>query len=240
MPCDLERIYGNLAAQLPETSDEGERFTLDETVISVAPAELSSDNFLVLKGLIQRLPGCRGDHINIVAPRSAFRQLGLLALAVLFHESCDRSTIHITNPESRIKHLVLEYKHWQKTQVGGFRVRPWVLGYVPDDAEPTHSTDLTGFGAPLLRLTNLSDNQKDERDWQTRDTLWGFGGTAATADVAEYLLNAGRKDAKLGTFVIPANKDFFTAEVQLWVPEAWELLQSNLRGQSQNNLKAST
>jgi hypothetical protein len=186
-------------AQLPETSDEGERFVLDETVIPVAPAELSSENFLVRKSLLQRLPGCRGDHVDIVAPRSTFRQLGLLALAVLFHERCDRSTIHFTNPESRIKHMVLEYKHWQKTQVGGFKVRPWVLGYVPDDAEPLYSTDLAGFGAPLLRLTNLSDNQKDEHDWQTRDTLWGLGGTSATADIAEYLLNAGLKNARLGS-----------------------------------------
>jgi hypothetical protein len=33
MQCDLERVYGSLAAQLPENADGGERFMLDETVI---------------------------------------------------------------------------------------------------------------------------------------------------------------------------------------------------------------
>ncbi len=90
-------------------------------------------------------------------------------------------------------------------------------------------TDLTGLGAPLFRVTNLADVQKDECDWQNRDTIWGFGGASATAEVAEFLLNAGRKNANLGAFVIPGNKDFSAAEVQLWVPETWELVQRNLK-----------
>ena len=233
---DLENIYGKLAAELPENSDGSERFLLDETVSPPAPAESGCDRLLVRKALYQRLPGCRGDHLTIVAPRSTFRHLGLLSLAVLFHEQCDRAIIHFTNPESNVKHIVLEYKHWQKTELGGFRVRPWVLGFVPDDAGLTYSTDLTGVSAPLLRLTNLSDSQKDEQDWQMRDTLWGFGGTSATADVAECLLNFGRKTAKTGTFTIPANKDFFAAELQLWVPDAWEVSQRTLNGKNHPNL----
>jgi hypothetical protein len=229
MPCDLERVYGKLAADLPEDSNNDERFLLDETTIPAAPAELASDRLIINKALYQRLPGCRGDKLDIVAPRSTFRHLGLLALAVLFHEECDRAVIHTTNPESRVKHVVVEHKHWQKTQVGGFRVRPWVLGYVADDAELSYSTDHIGFSAALLRLTNLADHQADEHDWQARDTLWGFGGTSATAELAQYLLNVGRNSAKSGTYVIPANKDFFAAEVQLWVPEAWDVLQRTLQ-----------
>jgi hypothetical protein len=240
MACDLERTFGNLAARLPVSSENGEKFALDESVIPVAPPELSSDSFVIRKGLYQRLPGCRGDNVDIIASRPTLRQLGLLALAVLFHEQCDRSIIHITTPESRVKHIVLEYKHWLKTEVSGFRVRPWVFGYVPDDVGPTYQTQMKGFGAPLLRLTNLSDNQKDEQDWQTRDTLWGFGGTTATAEIAEYLLNAGRTSATLGGFTIPANKDFFAAEVHLWLPETWERIQRNIKAaSSQSNSKTS-
>jgi hypothetical protein len=90
-------------------------------------------------------------------------------------------------------------------------------------------TDLIGFGAPLLRLTNISDCQRDEHDWQTRDTLWGFGGTSATAEIAEYLLIAGRKSARLGGFNIPANKALFATEVNLRVPEKWDQLQRTLK-----------
>jgi len=228
MPCDLERVFGKLAAELPEDSNNDEPYLLDETTIPAAPAELASDRFIVYKALYQRLPGCRGDKLDIVAPRSTFRHLGLLALAVLFHEECNRAVINATNPMSRVKQVVVEHKHWQKAQVGGFRMRPWVLGYVADDAELSYSTDLTGFSAPLLRLTNLADHQADEPDWQARDTLWGFGGTSATAELAQYLLNVGRNSAKSGTYVIPANKDFFAAEVQLWVPDAWDVLQRTL------------
>lgn len=103
-----------------------------------------------------------------------------------------------------------------------------MLGYVPE--EPAHNllTELIGFEAPLLKLSNISDCQNEERDWQSRDTLWGIGGMFATAEVAQFLLNAGRDNATLGHFTIPPNYWFFAAEVNLWVPEAWEKLQRKL------------
>ncbi len=128
MPGDLERIFANLAAKLPDDSDGVDRYLFDETVIPAAPAELASDSIVIRNSFIQRLPGCRGDYVNIIAARSTFRQLGLLALAVLFHERCDRYIINITNPDSRIKHFVIDYKHFQRAQVSGFRFKPWVFG----------------------------------------------------------------------------------------------------------------
>ena len=44
---DLENIYGKLAAELPENSDDSERFLLDETVSPPAPAESVCDRLLV-------------------------------------------------------------------------------------------------------------------------------------------------------------------------------------------------
>ena len=237
MSCDLERIYGSLAAQLPDAPGDGERFHLDEAVITLPPPELASNKLLIQKSFIQRLPGCRGDYINIVVPRPTVRQLGLLVLAVLFHEERHRTILHVTNPASQVKHVVLEYRHYSKKELSGFRSRPWVLGYVPEEAGATLLTKEEGFSAPLLRLTNLQDCQKDEQDWQTRDTLYGIGGTIATAEVAEYLLNAGRKSEKLGNFMIPANKDFFSAEINLWTPEAWAQFHRNLDEWSKNRQK---
>jgi len=221
MSCDLERIYGELAARLPE--DEGSDPThLDETVIPPAPQELATDRLRIYRSQLQRLPGCRGDYLDIVAPRPTIRQLGLLVLAVLFHEQCDRSTLHLTHPDSVLKHIVTDYKHWKKSEVSGFRFRPWVLGYVPENVEHAFRTDDRGFSAPLLRLTNLSDCQHNENDWRTRDVLNWVGGAGATADVAEFLLNAGRESATWKSFTIPANGAFFTAEAKLWIPEHWE------------------
>jgi hypothetical protein len=77
-------------------------------------------------------------------------------------------------------------------------------------------------------LTNLANCQNDEQDWQNRDTLSGIGGTRATAEVAQFLLNVGRAGATLGHFSIPANYAFFAAEVNLWTPDAWEHLRRTL------------
>jgi hypothetical protein len=228
MSCDLERIYSKLATQLPESSKHEGPFALDESVIPAAPPEIWTDRLQVYAGYYERLPGCRGDGLDIVAARPTIRQLGLLALALLFHEQCDRTIIHLTQSKSRMKHIVLEYRHLLKSQCSGFRVRPWVLGYVPDETAHTFLTDLVGIEAPLLRLTNISNSQRDEREWQSRDTLWGIGGTFATAEIAEFLLNAGRNNATLDHFTIPANHTFFAAEVNLWLPEAWEKLQRKL------------
>jgi hypothetical protein len=227
MPCDLERVYGELAGRLPE--DEGsDPVHLDENVIPAAPPEVTTDRVRIYRSQLQRLPGCRGDNLDVVAPRSAIRQLGLLVLAVLFHDQCDRSILHLTHPDSVLKYIVTEHKHWSKSEVSGFRFRPWVFGYVPEDIGYTFSTDKVGFGAPLLRLTNLSDCQHDESEWQNRDVLHWVGGSAATAQVAEFLLNAGRKTATWKSFTIPANGAFFTAEVRFWIPEQWEEMRRQL------------
>jgi hypothetical protein len=226
MPCDLERVYGSLAAQLPESPDS-EPFALNESVLPLAPAELFSDKLRGFTSYHQRLPGCRGDCVDIIAPRSAFRHLGLLALAVLFHESSDKVTIHLTAPQSRLKHIVIQFAH-STGRVTGFRVRPRVLGYVPNEVSHTFSTHEVGFNAPVLRLTNIADVQRDEADWANRDTLNGIGGTYSTAEVAEFLLNFGSSNAAWKHVVIPPNGTFFTSEVRFWIPEQWEQLHTKL------------
>jgi len=197
-------------------------------VIPAAPPEVTTDRVRIYRSQLQRLPGCRGDNLDVVAPRSAIRQLGLLVLGVLFHDQCDRSILHLTHPDSVLKHIVTEHKHWSKSEVSGFRLRPWVFGYVPEDIGHTFSTDKVGFGAPLLRLTNLSDCQHDESEWRNRDVLHWVGGSAATAQVAEFLLNAGRKTATWKSFTIRAKGAFFTAEVRFWIPEQWEGMRRQL------------
>jgi hypothetical protein len=129
MSCDLQRIYGNLASQLP--THDREPFALDETNLPILPAELTTDRMWIRRGYIEHLPGCRGDLVDVVAQRSLFREFGLLALAVMFHESCNRVTIHVTATDSVMRHVVIEHMHWAKSRVSGFRVRPWVLGYGP-------------------------------------------------------------------------------------------------------------
>jgi len=229
MSCDLERIYGELAARLPE-DNASEPFQLDESVIPPAPQELTTDQVRIFRGQLQRLPGCRGDYLDVVAPRSTIRQLGLLLLSVLFHEQCERSTLHLSQPESVVKHIVTEYKHWSKSQVSGFWLRPWVLGYVPEDVNHAFRTDEVGLSAPLLRLTNLSDCQHDENEWRNRDVLHWAGGRTASAEIAEFLLNAGRNGATWKSFTIPANGAFFTAEVKVWIHEHWEDTRRRLNG----------
>ena len=127
MLCDLERVYGELAGRLPE--DEGSApVHLDEDVIPLAPPEITTDRVRIYRSQLQRLPGYRGDHLDIVAPRSTIRQLGLLVLAALFHDQCNRSILNLAHPDSALKHIVTEYRHWSKSDVSGFRFRPWVFG----------------------------------------------------------------------------------------------------------------
>ncbi|HEY6968020.1 MAG TPA: hypothetical protein VJA94_02360 [Candidatus Angelobacter sp.] len=226
MNCDLERVFGELAARLPE--NEGSPvFELRETNVPVAPAELTTDRVCIRRCYLQRLPGCRGDHLDIIAPPSTFRQLGLLLLSVLFHEETDRSVIHLLPADSQVKHIVTEYKHGLRSQVSGYRYRPWDLRYVPKEIEFVFKANREGLDAPLLRLTNIAD-QYCENDWEKRDVLHWAGRIVATAEIAKFLLNAGRKTAKQKGWVIPSNGAFFTAEAWLWTPEEWEDMQRGL------------
>ena len=136
--------------------------------------------------------------------------------------------VRLTRSDSSVKYLVTEYRHFSKSEVSGFRWRPWVFGYVPDDVGCTFTTEKKGFAAPVLRLTNLADCQNNEQDWQNRDVLHWGGGGGAMAELAGFLLNAGRPSAPCRGFTIPPNETFFTAEVRFWIPEEWERLQRSL------------
>lgn len=235
MACDLERIYSNLASQLPETLDCNQPFLLDESTIPPAPAEMSTDKLVMRKSWIERLPGCRGDLVDVIAPRSTIRQLGLAALAVLFHEQRDRTVIHMVGENSTVRHVILGgHAHVPKEKCRGFQVRPWALGYLPEEPSTVFPWESSGSSAPIFRLTNLSDCLHDETEWRNRDTVWGFGDTFSTADVAQFLLDIGRSQEKRGCFVIPANSAFFAAEVTIWDPENWRKVREKLAERNRN------
>jgi hypothetical protein len=221
MPCDLDRIYGRLTEQLPGVMNS-EPFLLDENTLPPTPSILTTDRLRILHGSVQYLPGCLGDTIDVIASRPVLRQLGLLSLSILFHVVCDRSTIHLIDPQSHVKSVVIEHKHWDKTEVSGYWTRPWAFGYVAEDVNVLQS-DEVGLSAPIIRLTNLADNVRSETDWKNRDTLR----IHPSAEIAEFLLNAGCPAAKRDHFHIPANGSLFTAATTFLLPEAWQRRDEN-------------
>jgi hypothetical protein len=68
MTCDLERVYGGLAAQLPESPDS-DPFALDESVLPAPPAEFSTNRLRGRRSYLQRLPDSAG--VGKSPPRAA-------------------------------------------------------------------------------------------------------------------------------------------------------------------------
>jgi len=225
--CDLNRLFGTLASVLPTTEEIEEPYRLDRWNTPAAPLEMSSDQLVVRKSFIQRLPGCRGDYVDVIAPYHVFRQLGLLCFSVILHEQRERLVLHLANPNSVVKHLALRCTYLGPG-AAGLHFTPDSFSYLPQEAEASLQTEGEGFAAPLLRLTNLIDCQEDENDWRNRDTLSIEGGRSAIAEIAEFLLNVGRTSDKVAHYIIPANSTFFATEASLWTPEQWEDLRKRL------------
>ena len=203
--CDLNHLVGSLAATLLVDAEIAEPNRLDRSNTPDAPLEMATDQLVARKSFIQRLPGCRGDFVDLIASYSVFRQLGLLCFSVVLHERRERVVLHLTNPKSVVRHLAI-----QCTYLGpgaaGLHFKPDSFLYLPQEAEASFQTDEEGFAAPVLRLTNLADCQNDENDWQSRDTLSIQGGRFAMAEIVDFLVNIGRTSGKQDAISSPPTR----------------------------------
>jgi hypothetical protein len=190
MTCDLERHFGELAKTLPD--NEKESFTCTAETFSELPGQLQTDCLVIRKAYLN-YEGAKVDRLQFFARRSTYRELGLLALSVVFHPRGSRVHVVLGNPSSDIKNLIIEYRG-STPRVSGHQTIPWKFSFSSERIE-THPwtrqnpTDL--FSLPRFTVTNLKEFVVTEDQWASRDTVIGFGNDDASVRLAALLLNIG-------------------------------------------------
>jgi hypothetical protein len=223
MQCDLERLFGDIAARLP-TQPEAE-LRLTATTLPRPLAHLTTDRLYITRGLHEYDPGAfHADEAHFHAHKPTYQQLGLLILAVVFHLDLDEVVVELTHPASAIKRLVVESPFRAPNDIRpGYNMRPYVFSYSsstpsrfpwPSDGDPT----------TMPSFYFIDD-----------ETLRGFGTDTGSVRLAELLLNAGQPDNPEDEYALEGDGGFrgvgyLSAEARFWLPRsaAWDMAQWEL------------
>lgn len=134
MTCDLERVFGGMMDTIPTSPFGDTTFIFSAWTLPVPPPEMSTDRLILTKTTHDWYPAWRADAVWMQAHRRTCRQLGLLILAVVFHETPARVQVALTHPASTVKRLIVEFEYLHEAH-GGYIARPYAFAYTPEETE---------------------------------------------------------------------------------------------------------
>jgi hypothetical protein len=225
MSCDLESMFGGLAAELPTSFEGNEDIILSSQNLPVPPPRLVSDRLYIEKRARSYEYTYQVDRLNFYAHKPTYTHLGLLLLAVVFHPEPPEVIIELTHPASEVKSLIFEYEYRSLEHLpSGYHTRPYGLVYYPSETHKhPFDKDIPPVGLPCFGLTNMKDCVITEDDYRGRDTVRGFGSDVGNVLFAELLLNAGQPENLTDEYELEGEGGFrgvgvTSAEVTLFLP----------------------
>jgi hypothetical protein len=198
MPCDLLRLYGDLASALPAVGDEAFLFTRE--VLAVPPPVLTTDR-MVLRGY--QVPTSNhylSDTVELLGSPTMLRMFAVLIVAVVLHPTPGEVELQFPHPASNVKRVRLRLPHFSPdgeplSPTGGqedYWAEPSFFRYQVDGA-PVPNGDWQR--RPLLKLTNEQEVAGTGTEWMARrDTAVGFGSDQAMIFIAQHILDAAVSD----------------------------------------------
>jgi hypothetical protein len=222
----IGELYNNVVKTLLSESDAG--ITFDKSNLPKPPHIIESDGIIIKKGLHIYNNSFRVDTLDFFASKENYAQLGLLILSAVFWSEPRRIQLNLINSASDIKYIILKDCHAPDYIVPGYHTRPHLLRYFPKppDKHPWVDINLSRHELPQFRLTNLKDFLCGNEDFDSRDTVIGFGSDRGCANFAELLLNINGPDNKLDEFHLECDAGFCgvntcSAEVRIWLPNSF-------------------
>lgn len=228
MTNDLDHILNDFISDIP--SDENIIFFSDN-LISL-PDHLFTDKMYIKKVKQAYDSYYRADALWFYAYRNIYRKLGLLILSVIFNEKQARLSLHLTHELSQIKRIIIEFDHKTLSEVlPGYTTRPYAFNYAPQTIQkyPWRTQNIEPSDLPCFLLTNSEQNVITDQDWESRDTILGFGTDVASVRFAELLLNLSSPQNTNDEYVLEGEGAYrgvgiHSAEARLFLPGhlAWE------------------
>ena len=226
--CDLKRTFCGLALK---TFVDGEKcFTFTGAAFPKVKDRLRTGRLLIQKGIHSYPYDFRMDSLHFHADKETYRNLALLILAVVF---CPIPRVHLEmHSKSDIKNLIIESR-WRKFTESSpsYQERPDRFAYWPTIAakHPWNNGRILPVHLPHFGLSNMQGSAVNEKQWQARDTVYGFGSDQAAVLFAELLLNISRPQSNVDEIELEGEPGFrgvapASAEARLWLPGSigWE------------------
>lgn len=191
--CDLNRIFGDIAALVPDGPPGYPDFVFHSGVLPAPPTALATDR-IVIRKMARDYDSCyRADGLEMFLGPKKCRELGVFLLACGFHGPAETTTLTLSHPESDIRRIIVSAQRLELSDLPtGLSMKPFALRYFP--AETERHPWLGGcctHDLPRFALSNAEFSiAGTEKDWAERDTVWipDFG--PGEFRFAELLLNA--------------------------------------------------
>jgi hypothetical protein len=223
--CELNRIFGDLTAVLPEDPN-GPDFVFHAGVLPVPPATLSTDRIIIQKRTHGYNSWYRADGLWMsLSPRKC-RELGVFLLACAFHGPVETITLTISHPDSDIRRIIIPAGKITLADLPvGLSMVPFALSYFPAEAEthPWIYDRCEPHDLPLLALSNADNCIVTEEEWRGRDTIRIWASTPGTFRLAELLLDAGRSSNPVRDYALEGDAGYrgvapMSAELRIFLP----------------------
>src|SRR5262245_36126878 len=198
MACDLERVYGAAAHDVPSGDDAGVVFSAAN--LPQAPEQLATDRLLIRKSIhwYHGYATVRADFLLVEAEKPTYRNLALALLARIFHAAPRAIRLRLAHPASDIREIVLDYDAARDglTWVCGYETRPFRFEYIPSPlaSYPLARSGIPQSALPTFSLTNRQDMVGTDAEWLARDVVRCAGSDAGHVRLAEVLLNLARPE----------------------------------------------
>ncbi len=200
--------------------------TFSARLLPLPPRDMVTDRLIIAKTTHNYDSHWQTEALHVQAHKETYRQLGLLILAVVFHETPAQVHLTLTHPVSDIKHLIVEFEYLHEAR-GGYITRPYAFTYTPEMTErhPWYYRpwDSRPLDLPTFFLTNREGLITKPEEWGQRDTVHGFGSDNASVLFAELLLNASNPNNVVNEYQLEGEGGFRgvgpqSAEVALFFP----------------------
>ncbi len=225
MTCELEQIFGDLAARVPDGPPGHPYFIFHAGVLPVPPLSISTDRILFRKAKSDYNGWYRADALWMYLTPRKCRELGLFLLASGFHGPAETTTLSITHPDSSVRRIII-----RASELGlddppvGLSWVPFALRYYPSETRRHPWLDNCDTrDLPVLALSNADDSVgPTEEDWEKRDTIW-MAASQGMFRLAELLLNAGCSWNEVREYALEGDAGYrgvgpMSAELRIFLP----------------------
>lgn len=230
MGCDLAQTYGDFVRQIPEQHEVEYIFSKEN--LPVLPSELTTDRIIIRHGrhTYHAYTITCVDALHVQVHKHTCRTLACCLLSKIFHASPTEVRIHLTNPESHIKMIVLDYHQGSSWNIiTDYYTLPSHFKYRVSDVyrRDFSHLDTRTFPRQYLPLFTVTDSPylAGPCDNEIRDIVRGVGSDYGHILLARLLLDVGSYHATATSVTLESEYGYGgvgkgSAEMTLWLPDS--------------------